>query len=366
MATYKVLQDIEAEDKLIGPLTLRQCIYAAVAIIAGYLAYIAIAKGAAFLAIFFLPFIGFGLFFAWPWGQQQTTEVWALAKVRFALKPRKRIWDQSGVKDLVTVTAPKNIAGPKFQDISENEVRSRLKALADTIDSRGWAVKNVPINMYTQAYVPSTSDRLLEPSMMPQEVPNYSVTPSDDIFDIANNPLAQQFETKMTAASAAKYQQLVQQVDHPRQAAAQVADQTTQNYWYLSQSPSPTQDAASYAAPMAAIPQAATPTAEEEALVQEIKRQQDILNNVHVSPHIRTIQPLSVQEEQARVLAAAQAAQSAPVQATAQNPEPPVTPEPNPAILELANNNDLNVATLAREAQHRNPESTDEVVVSLH
>ena len=33
MATYKVIQDIEAEDKLIGPLTLRQFIYAGYAFI---------------------------------------------------------------------------------------------------------------------------------------------------------------------------------------------------------------------------------------------------------------------------------------------------------------------------------------------
>ncbi|MGH7158305.1 MAG: PrgI family mobile element protein [Candidatus Saccharimonadales bacterium] len=33
MATYKVIQDIEAEDKILGPLTLRQFIYAGVAAI---------------------------------------------------------------------------------------------------------------------------------------------------------------------------------------------------------------------------------------------------------------------------------------------------------------------------------------------
>jgi len=40
MATYKVIQDIEAEDKLVGPLTLRQFIYAAIAAICGYLSFL--------------------------------------------------------------------------------------------------------------------------------------------------------------------------------------------------------------------------------------------------------------------------------------------------------------------------------------
>ena len=53
MSTYKVLQDIEAEDKLIGPLTLRQFIYALVAAFNGYLTFMVITKGIAFMAAFF-------------------------------------------------------------------------------------------------------------------------------------------------------------------------------------------------------------------------------------------------------------------------------------------------------------------------
>ncbi len=33
MATYKVIQDIEAEDKLLGPLSLRQFIYAVIVVL---------------------------------------------------------------------------------------------------------------------------------------------------------------------------------------------------------------------------------------------------------------------------------------------------------------------------------------------
>ena len=47
---------------------------------------------------------------------------------------------------------------------------------------------------------------------------------------------------------------------------------------------------------------------------------------------------------------------------------PPLTAAPDPAILSLANNNDLNVATLAREASKAKGEDEppqDEVVISL-
>src|ERR1017187_7812603 len=103
MATYKVIQDIEAEDKLVGPLSLRQFIYGVIAAFCGYLSFIALTKGAAFLLVIFAPVMIFTGFFAFPWGRDQSTEVWALAKIRFFIKPRRRIWDQTGAKNLVEV-----------------------------------------------------------------------------------------------------------------------------------------------------------------------------------------------------------------------------------------------------------------------
>ncbi len=146
----------------------------AIAIINIYLSIMAVAKHAAFLVIFLLPFIAFGAFFAFPWSKQQPTEVWALAKIRYYFKPRIRIWNQSGVKQLVTITAPKIIQKAYRSNLSPTEVESRLKALADTIDSRGWAVKNVDLGYYTpasriaQSSQNESSDRLLELTNIPQ------------------------------------------------------------------------------------------------------------------------------------------------------------------------------------------------------
>jgi hypothetical protein len=50
-------------------------------------------------------------------------------------------------------------------------------------------------------------------------------------------------------------------------------------------------------------------------------------------------------------------------------PPAPSAPTPDPAILSLASNNDLNVATLAREANKAmrdEPPENEEVVISLH
>jgi hypothetical protein len=152
MAVYKVIQDVEADDKLLGPLSFKQFTYAAIAIICAFINFQIVMKTGlgplrwVGVFLFFWPMAFFGILAA-PIGGQQSTEIWVLARVRFFLKPRKRIWDQSGIKELVTITVPKKIERHYTDGLSQLEVRSRLRALASTLDSRGWAVKNVNVNL---------------------------------------------------------------------------------------------------------------------------------------------------------------------------------------------------------------------------
>src|SRR5581483_596641 len=217
MATYKVIQDIEAEDKLVGPLSLKQFIYACAAAVSGYLGFISFAKGAPYLLAIFLPITIFGGFFAFPWGRDQPTEVWALAKIRFFLKPRRRIWDQSGVKELVTITVPKKIERVLTNNLSRRQVESRLTALASTLDSRGWAIKNVNINLDAGATGPaiSDSDRLLGPSAIPQQVSAVDITAGDDMLDEQNNSRAFQLNQLMTNTEQSHRQYIMEQMRQP-------------------------------------------------------------------------------------------------------------------------------------------------------
>src|SRR5579885_3171056 len=202
MATYKVIQDIEAEDKLLGPFTLKQFIYLIIVIVLGFIAF-KLATGNFLLAIPFLPLMLFFGALAAPLGRDQPTAVWLLAKVRFFLKPRRRVWDQTGIQELVTITAPKRQEVPLTNGLSPTEVKSRLHALADTLDSRGWAVKNVNVNLYAQpAYALGTNDteRLIDPSVLPQEVSSANVQPYEDMLDEQNNPKAQQLNQMIEAS----------------------------------------------------------------------------------------------------------------------------------------------------------------------
>lgn len=246
MAVYKVIQDIEAEDKLLGPLSLKQFIYAAIAGLSIFIAVrlmISTELGALrwlLMFIFILPALVFGILAA-PLGRDQPTEVWILAHIRFFLKPRKRVWDQSGVSELVTITAPKKVETQFVKDLSQGEVKSRLQALAATLDSRGWAVKNVNVNLYNQpGYFDSTaaqSDRLLDATSLPQAVPAIDIRAEDDILDEKSNATAQHFETLMQEAEAAKKQQLVDKLDAASKGQSTFDEEPVKpDYWFMNES----------------------------------------------------------------------------------------------------------------------------------
>lgn len=389
MATYKVLQDIEAEDKILGPLTLRQFIYGAVAAICMYLSYFMISKGFAFMVAFFLPVaLVFG-FFAFPWHSDQPTEIWALAKVRFLLKPRRRVWDQSIIKELVTITAPKKPHIDYTKGLSETEVTSRLRALADTLDSRGWAVKNANVNMSIRpAMMPAPqSDRLIAPSAFSQAPPSdlADIRASDDILDERNNPTAQHVNSMIEASSKAHRQKIV---DSLRGGGAE-ADQPkppANNYWFLNQPAQPTSvpsDMVTFNTQVVTpgmeetelpVGLPANPTPDEENLVHALDAKHEDPAIASYYGHLHTIQPLSAARppaanppQTAAVPMPTPPVTSAPAPPPpppAQPPQPQVTPAQQAAILQLANNDDLNVATIAREAKRSGPQ--DEVVIKLH
>lgn len=214
MATYKVIQDVEAEDKLIWQLSFRQFVYALIAAVFLYFSYLFVYKGVAFMCVVSLPIALFCGFLAYPFGKDQPTEVWALAKLRFFTKPRRRIWAQSGVKELVTVTAPKHVEVDLTNGLNEAQVKSRLQALADTIDSRGWSLKNTD-GVY-QSQVLSDSDRLINSSSLPNDVPE-DLARANDMLDVNANPIAQKMDELLISNSNKHRQELIDNLDQMRE-----------------------------------------------------------------------------------------------------------------------------------------------------
>lgn len=363
MATYKVIQDIEAEDKLIGWMTPRQTIYAAIVVVSGFIGFLFAVNGAWWLAIPLLPHMILFCVLSGPFVHDQPSEVWLLAKIQFFLKPRRRIWDQNGLKELVTVTVPKRIERRLTDGLSQGEVKSRLQALANTIDSRGWAVKNVNVNLYAQpgyAMAGIDTDRLIDTAALPQEVPNYDITAQDDILDERSNPTAQHLQQMIEQSTQTHRQQVIAQMQQPSVATPQAT--TTglpADYWFLNNTGQQKPQKPGYAQfdgnqtvlPGAPAEPPITPVVagpsqdDQDALLNKIKE-----DKKHPNPgsaHLRTIKPIAQQQ----------------AEAAAKRDE---ELQRNPTIMRLANNDDLNVATIARQANKAaRPADDGEVVISL-
>lgn len=321
MATYKLIQDIEAEDHILGPLTLRQFIYGLVAAFLYYMCFIMITKHVLVLLIVFLPLALFASFFAFPFKRDQPTEVWALAKLRFLLKPKRRIWSQSGVKEMVTIAVPKKVERHLTKDMSEDEVRSRLKALAMTIDTRGWAVKNMQQNMPPDV-AEDESDRLIDIGSLPKPVSD-NVAPEEDMLDDAN-PQSQHINQAIEESTQERRQHL--------------AD--TMNKMHYDSHP---------VEPLS-----------EESISQDLKARSSVSALPMANMHTVSTEPAPATKTEP-------AQPSTPIivpdtASAAQSPAPVQTDKHvDPAILNFAlNNHGISVQTIANEAN-----KSDEVVIKL-
>ncbi|MBR2754079.1 PrgI family protein [Candidatus Saccharibacteria bacterium] len=152
MAQYKVPQDVEADDKLLGPFSFRQFVYL---LIAGGLAALAVGLFQLFplLAIIPVPFILLLVALALPLKKDQPMETYLAALVSYYLKPRTRFWTPGQKDSTITVTAPKKVEESRTREMTGEEATHRLSFLADIVDTEGYAIKGPNMNMVNDELV---------------------------------------------------------------------------------------------------------------------------------------------------------------------------------------------------------------------
>ena len=157
MATYKVPQDVEAEDRLLGPFTFRQFVYLLIAAIAGALAA-ALFQIFPLLAILPLPVVIFFLILALPLKKDQPMETYLAAIISFYMKPNKRFWRPGQGETTIQITAPKIVEKSRTRDISEEEASHRLSFLSNLVDSEGYAIRGNHNGNFTENFIADTED----------------------------------------------------------------------------------------------------------------------------------------------------------------------------------------------------------------
>ena len=144
MSRYKVAQDVEAEDKILGPFSFRQFIYLLVAA-----AGIALAWGLSqvFLPLAVIPVPIILLFgaLALPLRKDQPMEVYLAAVISFYTKPRRRMWQPDGINSLIEITVPEKVEIERTKNLSQDEAERRLAYLSQLADSHGWSIRHTRV-----------------------------------------------------------------------------------------------------------------------------------------------------------------------------------------------------------------------------
>ena len=347
---YKVPQDVEAEDKLLGPFSFRQFIFLIIAVVSLGAAYI--------LARILLPLglipVPIALFFgalALPLRKDQPMEVYLAAVISFMLKPKKRLWQPDGIEYLVEVTAPKTEETTRRNSYDQEEVQRRLSYLANLVDSRGWSIRGV-----------NDPD-----SPMQADLYNEAQTAFDPLDEAGAT--AQNITNLINQSDARRRQAMIQTMS----AAQQTATDDLQGVSYTddqsSQSPGSNSGASSTQPSQISVLDDNSSVSQTLAIDNQPDQQsnieQAIASSMKAGPYPTMRQSTLIPLDEI------------PVQPDLETPAPGATSQTSlssvsPAIMDLANNHsDFSIQTIQRvaneiEQKEKAKKMEDEVVISLH
>lgn len=105
---FKVPQDVQREDRIVGPLTLKQLIICAIGGVIDYAVYVSLGK--AYIWVTWLPPVAIialvTVAFAFIRPLDLSFTKWVLCWIEFAMIPRQRMWIQSAAEVVVPQTKP--------------------------------------------------------------------------------------------------------------------------------------------------------------------------------------------------------------------------------------------------------------------
>ena len=309
MAVYKVPQDVEADDKLIGPFSFRQFVYL---LIAAGLVALAVGLFQIFplLAILPLPPVLLFLALALPLKKDQPMETYLAALVQYYIKPRTRVWTPGQRESTILITAPKIVEDVRTRDLSQEEATHRLSFLADIVDTQGYAIKGAVNNNMREDLVAEANA-------------------TADMFDSYK---ALNLDRTINQDRRARHEEAIREMRE--------AIDRSESYMGVGN-------------------------------FEEVRERQKRQEMAQAAQRMREAEPVQVTRESVYVSptmsSTAPGAVANKISATQQPAKQNVDTKPvKNSIMELANNSDFSVATIAKEANRINRKDTGEVFISLH
>lgn len=136
---YKVPQNIDMQDKIIGPLTMAQFLYLLVAGMVDYILLQTVFPTAPVVfVVIALPIATFALAMAFLKINDIPFPKFVQAAILFIFMPKQRIW-----RKVTDITSPVKIEEPKKKaeekTIRKHVEKSEIEKLASVLDTAGWA-----------------------------------------------------------------------------------------------------------------------------------------------------------------------------------------------------------------------------------
>ncbi|MEI7819098.1 MAG: PrgI family protein [bacterium] len=186
MSQYKVPQNVESEDKLIGPLSMKQFIYAVIGLAWGgiwYTIFRAAGIPGLFIAILIIiPVSGFMFLLAFGRREEQSFENYLIALIRFSVMPRKRTWmKDTGISKSI-IDAPPPPPPVQMTQADYAKIQGRLKQLAMVVDSRGHAKSDVYQQADPNNQAAQFSQRVFTPQNLQGDFMPSQLEQGDDIL----------------------------------------------------------------------------------------------------------------------------------------------------------------------------------------
>lgn len=200
VSQYKVPQNVEAEDKIIGPLTFKQFIYALVGIFWGLMSFALLRNFIPIMIVVGVPPTLLFLLLAFFTRDGQNFEQLLIALVSFTVNSRRRIWIKEDLIEALHIEPTKVVAEQTQRNPAE--IRSQLEKIASMVDSRGWenpaevAGDNTLIRPDAAAHTAASASPAGTPTALASEP-----AASEDILDMQHSPLALNLSNLINSAA---------------------------------------------------------------------------------------------------------------------------------------------------------------------
>lgn len=351
MAQYKVPQDVEADDKLIGPFGFRQFIYLLIVAALGGVAYI---MGRIFFLLAFIPLIPalFLLILALPLRKEQPMETYIAALISFYTKPTKRFFNPGQRESTILITAPKIIEKIRTKNISSDDAGRRLSFLASVVDSEGYSIKE-------GASTPVRDEFVAEANSTP------------DMFDVYETTRIDSFvEDSTSRQHASAIAQMRAAIEKSNSLTASAEPLTEAGNPAFAAAPPAYNPSSSFTNPFGTAPSPSAPAVEAEEPIDfsvfaetttpaDATEQYKTPGSEYIAP--KTV-PVAKNSEDI-----AETTENSESKEPEEKVEESVIVEPDEKIFNLAHDGDFSVATIAKEAKRISRKAdNEEVYISLH